>query len=205
MRNLLAAIAFGAAVSACATAPYTPPPPAAPAVVYSGQVAPLHASLRLCPGAAAYNVGPVAYDRTVVDYRPMITTNAGPLLRNPTEFSCVSSGYGPREIASGGGRSHSGVDLANDAGGYIYAAGPGRIESVGWKGTYGLMVEIDHGAGVRTRYGHLSEVDPSLGPGSPVAGGVAIGRMGMTGNASGVHLHYELLIGGRAVDPLAYY
>ena len=66
------------------------------------------------------------------------------------------------------------------------------------------MIEIDHGAGVRTRYAHLSEVDLAIGVGDTVGPGWPIGRMGRTGNATGVHLHYELLIGGRAVDPLFY-
>jgi murein DD-endopeptidase MepM/ murein hydrolase activator NlpD len=139
-----------------------------------------------------------------VAFTPHIRTAAGALMRNPTDGACLSSGYGPRRTASGGGREHLGVDLANASGGFIRAAGPGRVTSAGWRGTYGLFVEIDHGRGVRTRYGHLSEIGPGLSVGTRVAGGAAIGRMGATGNATGVHLHYEVLVRGRHVDPLLY-
>jgi murein DD-endopeptidase MepM/ murein hydrolase activator NlpD len=190
-------------VAACApSAPYAPPP--SPPHLYGVGPAPVHAELRLCTGATAFNAGPIAYDRTLLNYRSYIETQAGPLLRNPTDFACLSSGYGLRGTASGGGSDHSGIDLANRSGGYIYAAGPGRVSSAGWKGSYGLMIEIDHGRGVYTRYGHLSEIDPRLAPGVPVTGGEAIARMGRTGNASGVHLHYELLIRGQHANPLLY-
>jgi murein DD-endopeptidase MepM/ murein hydrolase activator NlpD len=146
----------------------------------------------------------VSWDRWAVAFTPLIHTSAGPLLRNPTDGACLSSGFGHRSRASGGGREHLGLDLANRSGGFIHAAGPGRVTSAGWRGNYGLFVEIDHGRGVRTRYGHLRELSPNLRVGSRVAGGAAIGRMGATGNATGVHLHYEVLVRGRHVDPLTY-
>ena len=208
-RTCLAVLALAAA---CAPLPpprvYMPPAGAVPSGPFGGgSLAPRATAmggLRLCDGASAANVGPVSWDRMAVAFTPHIQTAAGALLRNPTSGACLSSGFGPRRTASGGGREHLGVDLANAGGGYIRAAGPGRVTAAGWRGTYGLFVEIDHGRGVRTRYGHLNEIDPTLGVGSRVAGGAAIGRMGATGNATGVHLHYEVLIRGRHVDPLSY-
>jgi murein DD-endopeptidase MepM/ murein hydrolase activator NlpD len=76
------------------------------------------------------------------------------------------------------------------------------VRFAGARGGLGLVVEIDHGHGVRTLYAHLSEIDPNLGPGVFVNAGRAIARVGATGNATGVHLHYEVSIGGVTVDPL---
>jgi murein DD-endopeptidase MepM/ murein hydrolase activator NlpD len=187
---------------AAACAPVAAPPPvAAPAA----GPAPVHATLQLCPSASSYSVGAIAENGTILAYKPWIETPAGRLLRNPTDGACLSSGFASRPPSlGGGGRWHSGVDLSNRSGGAIYAAGAGTVVTADWRGSYGLMVEIDHGAGVRTRYAHLSEVDLAIGVGSVVGPGWPIGRMGQTGNATGVHLHYELLIGGRAVDPLFY-
>lgn len=131
-------------------------------------------------------------------------TQAGPLLRMPTEAACFSSGFGWRGVANGGGRAHNGIDLANPNGGFIFAAGSGRIVSADWRNGFGNLVEIDHGSGVHTLYAHLAEIDPNLNPGARVIEGQAIGRMGMTGNATGVHLHYEVWINGLQVDPIHY-
>ena len=163
-----------------------------------------HAPLRLCDGALARNVGPVGRRGEVLSFTPSIMSDAGPLLRNPTDGACLSSGFGWRGAASGGSSNHQGLDLANANGGFIYAAGGGRIVEAGWKGSYGLYVEIDHGRGVRTAYGHFSELNPRLRPGVQVRAGEPIGRMGNTGNATGVHLHYELKVRGWNVDPLTY-
>ena len=66
------------------------------------------------------------------------------------------------------------------------------------------MLELDHGEGVSTRYAHLSEIDPNLHPGTFVSAGTPVARMGATGNATGVHLHYEVVVDGLTVDPLNY-
>jgi murein DD-endopeptidase MepM/ murein hydrolase activator NlpD len=87
---------------------------------------------------------------------------------------------------------------------YIYAAGDGWVRFAEWRGGYGLVLELDHGNGVITRYAHLSEIDPNLRSGAFVAAGAAVARMGATGNATGVHLHYEVMVDGVLVDPLAY-
>ena len=79
------------------------------------------------------------------------------------------------------------------------ATANGTVETAGWNGGYGKMVEIDHGNGFSTRYGHLSEIDVKVG--QQVKIGQIIGRVGSTGRSTGPHLHYETRIDGDAVDP----
>lgn len=165
--------------------------------------APVHGELRVCPGRVS-NSGPVGSRGEAQLYTPYIYTEAGALLRNPTQASCLSSGYGFRGSASGGGRDHTGLDLANATGGYIYAAGPGYVSFNGWQRSYGQVIEIDHGRGVKTFYAHLDKPHPFLALGDYVQAGQAIALMGRTGNATGVHLHYEVRVNGRKVDPLSY-
>jgi murein DD-endopeptidase MepM/ murein hydrolase activator NlpD len=162
----------------------------------------LKSELFVCGGGA--NLGDVGDRGEVLAFTPYIFTPAGALLRDPTEVSCASSGFGWRGYASGGGRMHNGLDLANPDGGLVYAAGEGWVRFAGDRGGLGLVVEIDHGHNVRTLYAHLSEIDPNLGPGVFVNAGRAIARMGQTGNATGVHLHYEVSVDGVTVDPLYY-
>ena len=94
---------------------------------------------------------------------------------------------------------HTGLDFRGDAGDPIHATAAGTVTAAGWSGGYGRMVEIDHGNGLSTRYGHLSQIDVS--PGDKVRIGQVIGRMGSTGRSTGPHLHYETRIDGDAVDP----
>ena len=72
----------------------------------------------------------------------------------------------------------------------------------GWQGGYGKMIEIDHGNGLATRYGHLSSIDVEVG--NTVRSGQVIGKVGTTGRSTGPHLHYETRIDGEAVDPLRF-
>jgi murein DD-endopeptidase MepM/ murein hydrolase activator NlpD len=170
---------------------------------YSGD-APVHEELRLCPTVVnRHNAGLIGDDGLLINYTPFIWTLAGPLLRNPTGGACLSSGFGWRGDGSDG-RNHHGIDLANRQGGPIYAAGPGVVIQSGRRGGYGNAVEIDHGAGVKTLYGHLASIDSSVREGAPVAMGQRIGEMGMTGHATGVHLHYELSVNGTNADALTY-
>lgn len=194
--------ASGATYSAPARYPAAPPP-AGPSIYDLAATAPLHGELIACNGGAGSNIGQIGYRAEVLLYTPYIETPAGRLLRNPTEGACLSSGFGWRGVLDSG-RQHNGMDLANPNGGFIYAAGDGRIRYADYRGGYGNVVEIDHGYGVRTLYAHLSEFDPRLRPGVAVRAGAPIARMGMTGNATGVHLHYEVWVDGLLVDPLHY-
>jgi murein DD-endopeptidase MepM/ murein hydrolase activator NlpD len=209
-KSLIAMIA-ALALAGCAAsgAPYSPvsypsrPQPSGPNIYETAAFASVHSQLIACNGGAGSNLGQIGYNNESLLYTPYVDTPAGALLRNPTEAACLSSGFGWRG-ALDSGRQHNGLDLANPNGGFIYAAGDGRIEYADYRGGLGNVVEIDHGRGVRTRYAHLSEIDQRLRPGSRVSAGAPIARMGMTGNATGVHLHYEVWIDGLLVDPLHY-
>jgi len=97
-------------------------------------------------------------------------------------------------------RLHTGVDIAAPAGTPIYAAGGGEVVSAGWRGGYGNAVIIDHGGGRATLYGHMRAV--AVHAGQVIKGRQVIGFVGMTGIATGPHVHYELRINGVPVNPL---
>jgi murein DD-endopeptidase MepM/ murein hydrolase activator NlpD len=94
---------------------------------------------------------------------------------------------------------HTGIDFRGDSGEAIRVTASGKVVSAGWSGGYGRMVEVDHGNGLSTRYGHLSEIDVQVG--QAVKAGQTVGRMGSTGRSTGPHLHYETRIDGEAVNP----
>ncbi len=94
---------------------------------------------------------------------------------------------------------HTGLDFRGETGEPIHATAAGIITVAGWTGGYGKMVEIDHGNGLATRYGHLSEIDVSVG--EKVRIGQVIGKLGSTGRSTGPHLHYETRVNGEAVNP----
>jgi murein DD-endopeptidase MepM/ murein hydrolase activator NlpD len=95
---------------------------------------------------------------------------------------------------------HHGVDVAAPEGTPVRAMKGGRVESAGARGGYGLTVILSHGSNMRTLYAHLSRID--VKPGDRVRGGDVIGAVGRTGNATGPHLHFEVLRWGRAEDPV---
>jgi murein DD-endopeptidase MepM/ murein hydrolase activator NlpD len=98
---------------------------------------------------------------------------------------------------------HRGVDLAGPVGEDIYAAADGVVVAAGYhSGGYGRFIEIDHGAGIVTRYGHLSRI--GVRKGDAVKRGEDIGGMGSTGRSTGSHLHYEVLIDGDQVNPMPF-
>jgi murein DD-endopeptidase MepM/ murein hydrolase activator NlpD len=121
-------------------------------------------------------------------------------VRNPAAGARVSSRFGERsdpflhEPAF-----HSGEDFVMAIGAPVRATASGKVTSAGWAGGYGMMVEIDHGNGLSTRYGHMSEIDVKVG--AEVTAGSQIGRVGSTGRSTGAHLHYETRIEGRPVNP----
>ena len=94
---------------------------------------------------------------------------------------------------------HHGIDFKGAVGSPILAAGSGKVVHVGWKGGYGKTVEIEHGNGMITRYAHMSRFDVELG--DTVEAGAKIGGIGSTGRSTGPHLHFEVRIGGKAVNP----
>jgi murein DD-endopeptidase MepM/ murein hydrolase activator NlpD len=94
---------------------------------------------------------------------------------------------------------HTGIDLHGDTGDPVRATANGRVTIASWQGGYGKMVEIDHGNGLSTRYGHMSVIDVKVGDQLRI--GQAIGKIGSTGRSTGPHLHYETRINDEAVDP----
>ncbi len=94
---------------------------------------------------------------------------------------------------------HTGIDFRGSIGDPVHTTAAGKVVKAGWEGGYGQMVEIDHGEGLSTRYGHLSEIDVRVG--QTVHIGQVIGRVGSTGRSTGPHLHYETRINGEAVNP----
>ncbi|MEZ5939476.1 MAG: M23 family metallopeptidase [Hyphomonadaceae bacterium] len=198
-----APIYYGPAPGTPAAEPNVSAPVATGTRFDTAPAAPVSGDLFVCNRSGS-NLGPVDASGRSAVYSPWISISGVTLMRNPTEGACLSSGYGWRNIANGGGRDHGGMDLANPDGGFIYAAGAGRVVRSGPRGSYGLAIEIDHGAGVSTLYGHLAEIAPGVIAGAWAPAGAVIGFMGKTGNATGVHLHYEVRSNSLRVDPLTY-
>lgn len=101
-----------------------------------------------------------------------------------------------------GGRAyefHAGMDIDGERGDSVMAPGNAVVLEAGWKGGYGNMIELDHGNGLTTRYGHLSKIDVSAG--DEVVRGQLIGYVGSTGRSTGPHLHYELRVNDKPVNP----
>ena len=144
-------------------------------------------------------VGP---DGTARYYSPDGRSMQKAFLRAPLEFRRISSGFSlaRRHPILNTIRAHQGTDYAAPMGTPIYAAGSGRITFRGVKGGYGNAVEIDHGSGIVTVYGHMSRFAPTK-IGAHVQQGETIGYVGMTGLATGPHLHFEFHVNGRFVDP----
>ena len=100
-------------------------------------------------------------------------------------------------------RLHTGVDLASPKGTPIYASGDGVVERAQWVSGYGRFVELKHVNGYETGYGHMSRIADGMKPGIKVRQGQIIGYVGSTGNSTGNHLHFEIKVNGRFVDPLS--
>jgi murein DD-endopeptidase MepM/ murein hydrolase activator NlpD len=116
----------------------------------------------------------------------------------------LESGFGGRRNPFGGTsyEFHDGQDIVVPSGTPVIAGAKGTVTFVGWQNGYGRLVVIDHGGGLTTRYGHLSEFDVEQG--KDVARGEFIGRVGSTGRSTGPHLHYEVRINDNPVNPLQY-
>ena len=122
-------------------------------------------------------------------------------LRKPVEGDLdESSGFGVRtDPFVGKPAMHTGIDFRGDSGDPVHATAAGTVTEAAWSGGYGRMIEIDHGNGFATRYGHLSKIDVKVGQSIKI--GQVIGEIGSTGRSTGPHLHYETRIDGDAVNP----
>ena len=118
----------------------------------------------------------------------------------PVQAMSLTSNFGVRIDPFRGGRAmHAGVDIPGPYATPIYATADAVVGRTGWIGGYGNLIELEHGKGIQTRYGHLSSI--LVGPGKRIKRGDLIGLMGSTGRSTGNHLHYEVRIDGRAVNP----
>jgi murein DD-endopeptidase MepM/ murein hydrolase activator NlpD len=143
-------------------------------------------------------------DDNVVDYYDETGKSAKKfLVRKPVSEGIITSPFGDRNhpllnIM----RTHTGVDWGAPMGTPIFASGNGEIESIGLEGGYGKYIRIRHANGYETAYGHMSAFARNLEEGSHVRQGQVIGYVGSTGLSTGSHVHYEILINGRFVDPM---
>lgn len=118
----------------------------------------------------------------------------------PASLEFISSGFGYRtDPFTGGGAFHAGLDFRGPRGAPIYAAAPGVVAFAGVRQGYGQCIEIDHGNGLMTRYAHMSGFAARVG--DRVAAGAVIGAIGNTGRSTGPHLHFEVRIDDRPVNP----
>jgi murein DD-endopeptidase MepM/ murein hydrolase activator NlpD len=125
------------------------------------------------------------------------------LVRKPLLAGIMRSGFGlRRHPILGYTKMHTGVDWASPSGTPIYASGNGTVEKVGWESGYGKYVRVRHKNGYETAYGHMTAYARGINEGTRVRQGQVIGFVGSTGLSTGSHLHYEILVNGRFVDPM---
>lgn len=122
-------------------------------------------------------------------------------LTAPVDHYTIGSKFGMRTDPFNGKLAlHEGIDLAGGLRSPVLATAPGRVVKAGWEGSYGRMVEIDHGLGIRTRYAHLQAIEVKVG--DPVYFRQRVGLLGSSGRSTGPHVHYEVLVNGKPVDPM---
>jgi len=125
------------------------------------------------------------------------------LIRTPISGGRLSSSFGMRRHpVSGYNRMHRGVDFAAPTGTPIIAAGSGVVTQAGWFSSYGRYIRIRHNGTYDTAYAHMSRIARGIGPGTRVEQGQIIGYVGSSGRSTGPHLHYEILVNNRKVNPL---
>ncbi|MBI5969844.1 MAG: M23 family metallopeptidase [Deltaproteobacteria bacterium] len=126
------------------------------------------------------------------------------LLKSPLRFRRITSYFTNRRFhpIHKNYRPHHGIDYAAPMGTPVEGAGTGRVVYAGWKGGYGNFVEIKHTNGYSTAYGHLSRIKKGLRPGMKIEQGDVVGYVGSTGISTGPHLHYEVKLNGKLINPL---
>jgi len=137
------------------------------------------------------------------DMQALTTSSESIPLARPTVGTRETSGFGVRsDPFTGEPAYHPGQDFAGDFGSPIYVTAPGVVSYAGVRNGYGNTIEVDHGHGFKTRYGHLSAISVTVG--QHVAVGQRIGAMGSTGRSTGTHLHYEVWVNGRPQNPMRF-
>lgn len=180
-------LSLSVAVAGCATS--TP----------SGSTAGYIENLKLCKKTSISNAPAADRSGRIIGYTPFKNVRGVNLAIAPVD-ACLSSGFGPRQ--GGAGSLHKGIDLYTGDRRAVVAAASGRIVDVGKKRGFGQTILIRHRNGVTTRYAHLSGFASNIREGARVNAGQVIGRTGNTGNATAVHLHYEIIVDGVQINPL---
>lgn len=171
--------------------PSSPSPGASPTVTAEQGPFQPDANLYLCPNATITNALEHDARNRVLNFNPIILVrNRVVMTPVPVNNACMTSGFGRRF-----GRTHKGLDLKSSPPETIYSAAPGIIREATYSSGFGNYVVIDHGHGVFTRYGHMARLRSGLAPGMQIGFGQPLGTMGETGNATGIHLHFEVLTG----------
>ena len=168
---------------------------------YSGQGGPLTPMAYSTHGNAAIEAGETKANQIIVTLDQVNTYRIAmeklPLAMPVKDSFRYTSGFGRRW-----GRAHEGVDMAGPVGTPIHTTGDGVVTFAGRQSGYGNLIKIKHELGTETRYGHLSKIRVKVG--QRVSQGELIGDMGNTGRSTGPHLHYEVRVNGRAVDPMSF-
>lgn len=168
---------------------------------YSGQGGPLTPMSYSTRGNAALTDTELKARQIIVTLDQMNTYRIAieklPLAMPVTDNFRYTSGFGRRW-----GRMHEGIDMAGPVGTPIHVTGDGVVTFAGRSGAYGNLIKIRHELGTETRYAHLSRIHVKVG--DQVSQGDRIGDMGNTGRSTGPHLHYEVRMNGRAVDPMSF-
>ena len=161
-----------------------------------GQGGPLVPALGRGAGRAAERASAAEFDRL----RRMESVLLAVPIAAPMDQYKLNSGFGYRsDPFRHRGAMHTGLDFGGERNAPIKATAPGKVIEAGRDGAYGVMVVIDHGLGIETRYAHLSRALVRVGDQVPL--GRVVGVMGRTGRATGAHLHYEIRVDGRPVNP----
>jgi murein DD-endopeptidase MepM/ murein hydrolase activator NlpD len=146
----------------------------------------------------------VSPDDGIVDYYDETGKSAKKfLVRKPVNDGMMRSGFGSRRHPIlGYTKMHTGVDWAAPMGTPIYASGNGTVEKAGWESGYGKYIRLKHNYGYETAYGHMTAFARGIEPGVKVRQGQLIGYVGSTGLSTGAHVHYEIFVNSRLVDPM---
>jgi len=175
--------------------------------IAADSVEPLQKGDRLVGGTAVAAPAAGAFHNLFMSWKKLDTVSVPGAISvpsaRPVNTATYTSGFGVRsDPFRGAAAMHAGIDLAGPLGTPVYATADGTVDRAEWFGGYGNMIEVDHGKGLQTRFGHLSRIMVTAG--EHVTRGTLIGLMGSTGRSTGSHLHYEVRIDGRAVNPVPF-
>lgn len=145
----------------------------------------------------------VALNQDVAEWNGLQSLAESLPLGQPLRDYYVTSNFGTRsDPVNGRAAVHQGMDMGAPFKSPIYATGPGKVIYAGWRGRYGRLVEIDHGNGIKTRFGHLNKI--LVRKGDMVTPATRVGLLGSSGRSTGPHLHYEVIVDGKPRNPVKF-